>query len=69
MLDRQFLVGQPEENIMRKLTLEETASVSGGKKSKVTPVGPKTKTLPAASSHGQETAAAASSKPEKPKKG
>jgi hypothetical protein len=54
---------------MRKLTLAETASVSGGKKSKVTPTGPKKGTLPAASSHGQETAAAASSKPKKSKKG
>jgi hypothetical protein len=52
---------------MRKLTLVETASVSGGKKLKVTPVGPKTKTLPEKAAHGLETSTAASNKPKKPK--
>jgi len=52
---------------MRKLTLAETASVSGGKNSKVTPVGPKTKTLPSKAGHGLVTSTAASNKPKKPK--
>ena len=53
---------------MRNLTLTEANAVAGGKKSKVTPVGPQTKSLPLQSAHGQETAAAASSKAKKPKK-
>lgn len=55
---------------MRSLTFTEANIVSGGgKKPKVTPVGPTGKSLPLQSGHGQETAAAASSKPKKPKKG
>ena len=52
---------------MRNLTLAEAACVAGGKKSKVTPVGPKAKTPPAASAHGLATAGAASNKAKKPK--
>lgn len=54
---------------MRSLTSSELAFVSGGKKSKTTPVGPKKKALPAQAGNGQSTAAAASNKPKKPKDG
>ena len=55
------------EKNMRNLTSAELATVSGGKKSKVTPVGPKKKTLPVQAGHGNATAIAASNKPKAPK--
>jgi hypothetical protein len=53
---------------MRNLETAEIALISGGKKTKVTPVGPQKNTLPPQSAHGIETATAASSKPKKQKK-
>jgi hypothetical protein len=54
---------------MRILSMAETVNVSGGNKPNATPVGPKSKPLPAKAVHGVETATAASNKPKKPKKG
>jgi hypothetical protein len=54
--------------MMRSLSMTEVTLVSGGKKSKTTPVGPGKKTMPEQAAHGIETSAAASSKPKKPKK-
>ncbi len=50
---------------MRTLSANELTHVAGGKGFKVTPVGPKSKSLPEKAKHGFETAAAASNKPKK----
>ena len=52
---------------MRNLSAAEFSQVSGGKKSRITPTGPKTKALPVQATHGQETALLASNKPKKAK--